>query len=793
MSRKKRKKTGLYQTDPINENDMEKLCLKFVKAESEKEVIDILKAYGYWGNPNNWTYYGDNENNYSIIGNQQSAPEAAIVEKLVNSVDAVLTRECLRKDIDPESKDAPQSIAEAQRVFFSIRDGSLWQITAPKRTELADNIAFVATGKKRSPCYSIIDKGEGQTPNKMPDTLLSLSKSNKLRIPFVQGKFNMGGTGAFQFSGKNNLQLIISKRDPLISQSSQDDFTKDFWGFTLVRREEPKNGRKSSCFKYLVIDGRIPMFKADSLPLMPGKYPNPYENSLEWGTYIKLYEYQMRGLLSPILLDLNYRINILLPDVALPIRFYERRRGYRAHSYETTMSGLSVRLAEDRSENLENNFPSTSSISVSGERMECQIFAFKKGQSRRYRRDEGIIFTINGQTHGHIPASSFFIRKAVNMSYLADSILVVIDCTNISIKNREDLFMNSRDRLRNGDLKKQIEDSLQDLLGNHPGLKELRNRRRLEEIRNKLEDEKPLKDVLADILKKSPSLSSLLIPGIKLHDPFNLQYVRAKKEKYVGKDHPTYFKCTLTGIKNSPINRRFRVIYETDVKNNYFKRSEMPGDFKLYLKGELVKNRIMNLWNGVGNLTVTLPESKKIGNVLEYKSIVTDQLQTEPFEDILKIRITPEIKSRGSGGGNGTEPPSTEIGDERQISAGLSLPHVIEVYEDEWEDYDFTKYSALKIQQAGEEGYDFFVNMDNIYALTEIKTKHKDDAQLLKKKYQYALVLVGLALLHEYGESNNTSDEEPNILLQITKITSKLSAVILPMISYLGDLEIQEL
>ena len=54
----------------------------------------------------------------------------------------------------------------------------------------------------------------------MPDTFLSLDKSNKLRIPFVQGKFNMGGTGVFEFCGPNGLQLIVTRRNPRSSAAS---------------------------------------------------------------------------------------------------------------------------------------------------------------------------------------------------------------------------------------------------------------------------------------------------------------------------------------------------------------------------------------------------------------------------------------------------------------------------------------------------------------------------------------------------------------------------------------------
>ena len=35
-------------------NDMKNLCLNFVKAESEKKVIDILKKAKYWDNEKNW-------------------------------------------------------------------------------------------------------------------------------------------------------------------------------------------------------------------------------------------------------------------------------------------------------------------------------------------------------------------------------------------------------------------------------------------------------------------------------------------------------------------------------------------------------------------------------------------------------------------------------------------------------------------------------------------------------------------------------------------------------------------
>ena len=56
------------------------------------------------------------------------------------------------------------------------------------------------------------------------------------------------------------------------------------------------------------------------------------------------------------------------------------------------------------------------------------------------------------------------------MSYLADSIFILADCSNFDRKTTENLFMNSRDRLRSNDIKKEIETELELLVKTHPGL-----------------------------------------------------------------------------------------------------------------------------------------------------------------------------------------------------------------------------------------------------------------------------------------------------------------------------------
>jgi hypothetical protein len=237
----------------MDNEQIKDLCLGLMKADSEDEVITILTDAGYWENKDVWRYYGDYENNYNVIGNQQARPDSALIEKLVNSVDARLMNECLVRGTDPEGPDAPESIRRAVAEFFENNPdtstaGLVSEWTKTKRTDVARHITLSATGLKPSegnPCLTVSDCGEGQTPLKMPETLLSLNKKNKLRVPFVQGKFNMGGTGVLKFCGRNKLQLVISRRNPDIAKFEARHPSDWDWGFTIVRREDPSGGVRS--------------------------------------------------------------------------------------------------------------------------------------------------------------------------------------------------------------------------------------------------------------------------------------------------------------------------------------------------------------------------------------------------------------------------------------------------------------------------------------------------------------------------------------------------------------------
>src|SRR6266480_1575966 len=278
--------------------DNEQLLYALLRAESENDVSHILRDTGMLNDENDWKPLGDTENNWSAAGNQQSAAAAALVEKMINGIDAVLLYECLKRKIDPTSPNAPQSMAEAAKQFFNIPNGRLENISSRDRTALAERVQLVAVGSKEQPNYLVIDSGEGQAPGDFSETFLSLAKSNKLHIHFVQGKYNAGGTGALRFCGHENYQLIVSRRAPGLPIKNRDA-SSEHWGFTLIRRLRPSEGssRRNSMYIYYAPGGRVPSFAAKSITLLAGdgaanKPPAAYAKSMEYGSCIKLYSYR---------------------------------------------------------------------------------------------------------------------------------------------------------------------------------------------------------------------------------------------------------------------------------------------------------------------------------------------------------------------------------------------------------------------------------------------------------------------------------------------------------------------
>ncbi len=824
----------------MNNGETKQLCLSLLRCDSEEEVIQILKNKGLWDNKNYWRYYGDDEANYSTIGTQQSRPEASIVEKIINSIDARLMNECLVQGIDPTSDQAPHSIKDAVAEFFEGRKkdcgvgGGLQFWDKKKLREEANNITVAVTGSKKSPCITIADLGEGQSPDSMPNTILSLRKGNKLNIMFVQGQYNQGGSGALCYCGRYGIQLVISKRNPQFRRSNSK--CRDEWGFTIVRRERPSElgpNVKNSIFSYLApidsgtsrTEGKLFRFSADSLTLMP-KGPEPYEREMPWGTLIKLYNYEMKGYRSNVLRKdgLLSRLEALIPQFALPVRIHECRDfgGIPERSFDNTMSGVSIRLSEDK---LEHGFPSCIPFEVFGQKMVARIYVLKKdkdkeGKADTYVKKEAVLITVNGQTLGYLP-KSFFSRAKVKMGRLADSMLVIVDCSDLSRDWREDLYMANREQ-RKGEFQQEIEGMIEEIVSRHELLRELCNRRSEEEIENRIADSKPLEEVLQSIIKSSPTLSRLFLSGQRLSNPYNPtggdrnqgetgkgidrgQEKGEGEKPFVGKPHPTYFrfyqkKYGYVLSRTIEQGRTCRLKFETDVENNYFDRLNLKGQYTVTVDGidsDTPLHKSFPIIDGIANLSICLPEDIEVHKKLTVTCKVFDELNPDGFTNTAIILVIPPQPHQGGQGSRlhkHEDDARKSEGQGNSAISGITFPTIIEVTREGWNPVNkFDDISACTVITENSGAYTFYINMDNKYLLTEMKYHKSSNPKILKSRFKFGNVLLGLAVLYDHNcrsagnndnddaDNNNTTPED-----RVSYITRATSPFLLGMIEGLG-------
>jgi hypothetical protein len=575
-------------------SDLSDLFTALYVAATEEDVDKVISQNrDTLGGRNNWYPLDKNESNFGVIENQQSSPIAAIVEKLTNSIDAILMRKCYEAGVEPTSPGAPRTMEEAIKRFFRFEYES-WHLSSFRRKQ-AEEIQIHADGPRMNTSLIVYDNGEGQHPEDFEKTFLSLLRGNKNEIPFVQGKYNMGGTGAIVFCGKKRYQLIGSR---------YFDGTGVF-GFTVIRRhpltQSELRTKKNTWYEYLKLDGMIPSFAVDELDLgIKGR-------KFKTGTVIKLYSYDLpSGSRSVISRDLNQSLNEYLFEPALPIYTIDKPERYpKDRELDREFFGLKRRLEEDDSKYVEAYFSETyeSSRMIGQMRITCYIFKNRiDGRSAKETRDSidreffknnmAVLFSLNGQVHGHY--TSEFITRSLKMPLLKNHLLIHVDCTHMRLDFRNELFMASRDRLKGADETRQLRELLTDILTKSK-LQEIYKRRKdsisfdgsdTNELLRNFAKSLPLN---SDLLKLLNNTFKLDLPKRQIGPtPQKKPQAKEKEESFDPKRFPTIFKirgeCSKgKPVASIPLGGQRTVKFETDVEDQYFDRTHEPGDLKLSL------------------------------------------------------------------------------------------------------------------------------------------------------------------------------------------------------------------
>jgi len=746
----------------------EELFFKLYLSGTEQEIENLIKQYPITFQNENWYPLGQNQSNYSIVKNQQANPIAALIEKLTNSIDAILTKKCFKAGIEPKSSDAPRSIQQAVEVFFK-DEHKTWDLDSFRRKQAKD-IQIVADGPPRNTSVIVYDNGEGQNPDRFEDTFLSLISGNKKNIHFVQGKYNMGGSGALVFCGKKRYQLIASKRF---------DGSGDF-GFTIVRERplsvEEQYENKETWYEYLKIDKIIPRFPIDELNL------KLFDRKFKTGTIIKMYSYQFPSGYAGFAQELNQSINEYLFRPALPIYTIDNKERYPNNKVlELDLFGLQRRLEKADNEYVEDISSWDFDNELFGKsKVKAYVFNSKLKdrdakkskeiiRNRFFKNGMAVIFSLNGQVHGHF--TSEFITRSLKLNLLKSHLLIHVDCTEMNYNFRKELFMASRDRLKDGEETKSLRKFLANELSKKASpLSEIEKRRK-DSITADSGDTKELLKSFTKNLPMDSELLKLLSQTFKLDlsaDKKSKKEHQQKKKHFNEEKHPfkperfpTSFNLKATqnnGVKaiNIPRGTEKTLLFDTDVENNYFDRIEEPGEMRIALvsykpndatggndKGE--PKGVEDLFNinksspKEGKLKISLnPKTKvRVGDEIEMK--VTLSAPGDDLEELFWAKIThPEEKPEKIKKPEEDEP--------------LGLPEFILVYKEEKEGKSVLTWNKLE-EQSIEMGYGtvmyplgkgeseldkIYINMDSsVFKTFNSKIKHPNEEQIRLAENKY--------------------------------------------------------
>jgi hypothetical protein len=755
------------------------LAIKLMELEDERDIVRFLMAEGYWSDDSAWSPVGGTSNNYSTIGNQQSDAFAALTEKIINSVDAYLVEACELLGIDPSSAEAPSSMADAIKLFglkldgnpngLTVREAFERGVNSSELTNWARMICIVVTGPRGGdPGISVIDHACGQTPDAFPDTFLSLNRGNKINIPFVQGKFNMGGSGALRFCSENHhLQLIVSRRNQTLLSSAATARDRD-WGVTLIRQRPPKLNERMSVYEYLAPrnstgNPEILSFDSPTFPLLPDESKRKaFCVEATHGSLMKMYGYRWPDSLASHSTQIQGKstvmhLNCNLPDALVPVRVYELR-GYAAHAPTMNVYGLRARFEHGEiKERLEPEAPITGSIMVGDVQLPIRTYVFKYGEERMstYRASYGVIFSLNGQRHGSLP-ETFFARRNVDLGPLRKVAVVVVECDELDTRAREQLLMNSRDRLADTQLAGDVERELSNWLKKNEVLRELKRRHIEAELNRALGTDISLVDLFRRLVRENPTLAEIFKMGNKVPTgrPEGEGGGETGASKFAGREFPTYFRFFKRGdalSREISLGQRANISFETDARNDYLSRNHEPGSLTWEtseIRGETVRGNIGSLHQGSLQVQLNLPVGAIVGDVHEIVFQVADVQKVDPIICKLSLLVCEPIKSGKSGGEGGNEGrvnPNSDNGG-KGGNRGIDLPRIIPVHRNEWPE-GWSDVTALDVVLSVDNKPEAFrVNMDNKFLL---HAQHRDpkNAELLSRKFQFGLAFLAVSVI----------------------------------------------
>ena len=758
----------------------EELCMALLRAESESAVESVL-AEAEANNKLNVTWHplDKRETNFNVVTNQAATGAKALTELCTNMVDAILLRRAYESGLDPTSREAPQSVTEAVRELVRLRgarSGILAEVDDANflRDYAESNLVIAVTGSSSDTCFTFVDAGEGQLPDDFESTFFSLSSGRKSKIPFVQGKYNMGSAGVLSFCGRRWFKLVISRR---FDGSGP-------WGWSLMRR---RPGKGTPVAEFLRIDGRIPRFKQGQLhPLSLSDGQLDAKVARPFGTIVKLYSYVLGR-------PANFRtireaLNENLISTVLPFRLMDYRAsvdrvrgGRRALGVdERTVNGMDYQLRA-----LDQESDEDERAELAGEPMHVADIRDSElgtvriqavplppklpGWLKSARNRMRVYHAVNGQVQ--YKRGRDYISGACRLPGLKDEAVILVDASELSESAHNDVWKGDRETIRQTEIGEHYEAKITDAIRNSNALKRLEERRRNEKTEQLAKQAQT--DLFQSVISSDPHIAQLLPGGTVVKLPG--MPTTSGRAPYDGRYHPTFVELVGKRLRKEGVdievgNRR-RIRFETDARNDWLTRPDNRGrigflrqdgtDAGLGFSAELMD----------GSLAVAVETDSveaAVGEIIETELHLADDGMHLPVKTVVVFRVVASRRKRRRGrdvprrhrGDDGDEPgegrdlPKNQwiTKDGRMIGAEPTKP---------WSDFDdYADQDVGAVQDLGEGEKIYYINYDNAH-FQYFLVRERTDVQkrVLTEQFRLSMLILMMGFEDAYSRLRNSGRE----------------------------------
>ena len=607
----------------LNNKDM---FLKLLSIASSDEIASLIENDDFFKPENcDWKPYGGRENNAGQIEGQMKSSSNALVEKLINSIDALLMRRCYEVEgTAPDSKDPklPKSLSEAINKYFGGED----EINKKRSDWAKRHLAVLAEGDKKKPTLTIIDRGEGQSPEKIQNTIVHLSGSIKRNIDFVFGKYHQGGSAAIRFCGSKRrcYQLVSSRRAETVADKNKPND----YGWTLVRRNymgrtalyeycTDKNGNTFS-FKYekpLKIDGLDIEFTD--------------------GCLVRLYDYFLD---NPS--NITYGRNSLAFDIdqklqksPLPI-YLQDQRGWKGDT-KYTIAGL-LRRIEDNKDIVNDDITLPAGLGEIGVRnIRCirlkHISDVSGVESYKLQREK-IFYIENGLALGYENES--FLRTDCELPALAPYLLCYIDMSDIPVE-LANLFHAGREEFAHTDDYRTLKDRLKKFFENEI-FEKWDKEYQEKSLASANEDNKELDKLIEKAIVDDPELKELLGIGEEIKIPKGKD---KDKEPYVGEEYPKKFEFVGEQPKEVDKSSFAIVFFKTEAEDKLLTRKKGRYAIDWSKDSKLLDVVLRGMNKGIISLRVDSRENAKVNDEDYITFSLLDSEKKKKFEQAVHFKV----------------------------------------------------------------------------------------------------------------------------------------------------------